>query len=64
MNNTKRNVILATFNGERFVVTYDDGYEKDAARVLGRWAENPALNFSWLQANAMLKTMKGAYREN
>lgn len=43
--------VLALVKGEeRYIFLYDDAHRADALRMLGRFASNPQLSFSWYDA--------------
>jgi hypothetical protein len=44
------NVIALVKGGERYVFLYDDESRAEALQVLGRYASNPELSFSWYDA--------------
>lgn len=44
------NVIALVKGGERYVFLYDDESRDAAERVLGKFAADPQLNFSWHDA--------------
>jgi len=47
------NVIALVKGGERYVFLYDDDSRAEALRVLGRYASNPDLSFSWYDASVL-----------
>jgi hypothetical protein len=47
------NVIALVKGGERYVFLYDDDSRAEALRVLGRFAANPDLSFSWYDASVL-----------
>jgi hypothetical protein len=44
------NVIALVKGGERYVFLYDDDSRAEAISVLGKFAANPELSFSWYDA--------------
>jgi len=46
----KINVTALAFGGERYVFLYEDGRERDVFAVVGRFAANPELAFTWNHA--------------
>jgi hypothetical protein len=50
MHSRDINVIALVKGGERYVFLYDDDSRAEALRVLGRYASNPDLSFSWYDA--------------
>ena len=47
------NVILLTKGKEQWFFVYEDGLEADVLRLLGRYASNPDLDFTWYDAAAL-----------
>ncbi|RLS35438.1 MAG: hypothetical protein DWH79_02095 [Planctomycetota bacterium] len=47
------NVIALVKGEERYVFLYDDDSKAEALRVLGRFASNPDLSFSWYDASVL-----------
>jgi len=41
-----------------YVVAYDDDTKAEALRVIGRWASNPNLNFTWYDAALMSQRIR------
>ena len=41
------NVLAMVKGNERYVFLFDDGSRAETLRVLGRYASNPELSFSW-----------------
>ena len=59
------NVIALVKGGERYVFLYDDESRAEALRVLGRYASNPDLSFSWYDAAVLgQKVRQNAPRVN
>lgn len=44
------NVLALVKGEERYIFLYDDAHRADALRMLGRFASNPELSFSWYDA--------------
>ena len=44
------NVLAIVKGGEKYVFLYDDKNKGEALRVLGRFASNPELSFTWYYA--------------
>lgn len=44
------NCLALVKGAERYVVLYEDARRSDAVRLLGRWAANPDLSFTWYDA--------------
>lgn len=43
---------------ERFIVIWADDQAEEALRVLGRWASNPELSFTWYDASVVSKRIR------
>lgn len=54
----ERNVLALVKNGERYVFIYEDGREDGIARVFGRFAANPELNFTWYEAAVLNQKLR------
>lgn len=58
-NNKKDvNVLILIKEGERYVFAYDDDQRPEAMRVLGRFACNPELSFTWYDAAVLSRRMR------
>lgn len=44
------NVLALVKGEERYIFLYDDAHRADALRMLGRFASNPELSFTWYDA--------------
>ena len=44
------NVLALVKGGEKYIFLYDDSQRTRTLRVLGRFASNPELSFSWYDA--------------
>jgi len=44
------NVLALVKGGEKYIFLYDDDNRARALRLLGRYASNPELSFSWYDA--------------
>jgi hypothetical protein len=45
-------------DGNKFVLFYDDEQEAEALRMIGRWACNPDLSFTWTDAAALSQRIR------
>lgn len=63
------NVLALVKGAERYVFLFDDASRAEALRVLGRYASNPELSFTWYDAavlsqkvrqSAPVKSLEGA----
>ena len=43
---------------ERYVVVWRDGQKAAALRVIGEWAENPDLSFTWYHAAVLSQRIR------
>ncbi len=58
------NVIALVKGGERYVFLYDDDSRAEATRVLGRYASNPELSFSWYDAAVLGQKVRQSSRRS
>ncbi len=52
------NVLALVKGSERYVFLYDDDRRADALRVLGRFASNPELSFTWYDAAVLSQKIR------
>jgi len=52
------NVLAIAKDGERFLFLYDDDSVEELIRVLGQYAADTELNFSWYDAALLSKRIK------
>ena len=52
------NVLALVKGAERYVFLYDDASRAEALRVLGRYASNPELSFSWYDAAVLSQKIR------
>jgi hypothetical protein len=52
------NVLTLVKGEERYVFLYDDASRAECLRVLGRFAANPELNFTWYDAAVLSQRMR------
>lgn len=52
------NVLALVKGTERYVFLYDDASRAEALRVLGRYASNPELSFSWYDAAVLSQKIR------
>jgi hypothetical protein len=51
--------VLALIKGEeRYIFLYDDAHRTETLRMLGRYAANPELSFTWYDAAVMSKKIR------
>jgi len=52
------NVLAMVKGNERYVFLFDDGSRSETLRVLGRYASNPELSFSWHDAAVLSQRIR------
>ena len=52
------NVLALVKDGQRYVFLYDDISHDELLRTLGRYAEDPELNFSWYDMAALSQKVR------
>jgi hypothetical protein len=52
------NVLALVKGAERYVFLYDDASRAETLRVLGRYASNPELSFSWYDAAVLSQKIR------
>ena len=52
------NVLALVKGSERYVFLYDDVSRAEALRVLGRYASNPDLSFTWYDAAVLSQKVR------
>lgn len=52
------NVLALVKGEERYVFLYDDARRADTLRVLGRFASNPELSFTWYDAAVLSQKIR------
>jgi len=57
------NVLALVKGAERYVFLYDDASRAEALRVLGRYASNPELSFTWYDAAVLSQKIRQESRE-
>ena len=58
------NVLALVKGEERYIFLYDDGNRSKALRVLGRYASNTDLSFSWYDAAVLSQKIRRQHEEN
>jgi hypothetical protein len=58
------NVLALVKGSERYVFLYDDTSRAEALRVLGRYASNPDLSFSWYDAAVLSQKIRQSSQKN
>lgn len=51
--NSGMNVVCLVKGDERYVFLFDDDHKAETLRVIGRYATNPELSFTWYDAAVM-----------
>ncbi|MEX0977908.1 MAG: hypothetical protein WDZ48_03600 [Pirellulales bacterium] len=57
------NVLALVKGAERYVFLYDDSSRAETLRVLGRYASNPELSFSWYDAAVLSQKIRQESRQ-
>ena len=57
------NVLALVKGDERYIFLYDDDHRSDALRMLGRFASNPELSFSWYDAAVLSQRVRQSAQE-
>jgi hypothetical protein len=52
------NVLALVKGSERYIFLYDDASRAEALRVLGRYASNPELSFTWYDAAVLSQKIR------
>ena len=52
------NILILVKGGERYVIAYSDDQQAEAKRLLGRWASNKELSFTWYDAAMLSQRMR------
>lgn len=52
------NVLALVKGEERYVFLYDDASRAEALRILGRYASNPELSFTWYDAAVLSQKIR------
>jgi len=52
------NVLALVKGQERYIFLYDDEHMSEALRMLGRFASNPELSFSWYDAAVLSQRIR------
>jgi len=58
VNDDDINVLALVKGRERYVFLYDDTQRAEALRMLGRYASNPELSFSWYDAAVLSQKVR------
>lgn len=58
--NTDITFIVLPRGNERYVVIFDDKHRAETLRVIGRWAANPELGFTWYNAAIMSQQIRAS----
>jgi len=52
------NVLALVKGSERYIFLYDDGNRAETLRMLGRYASNPELSFTWYDAAVLSQKVR------
>ena len=58
------NVLALVKGAERYVFLYDDSSRAETLRVLGRYASNPELSFTWYDAAVLSQKIRQQLEES
>jgi hypothetical protein len=58
------NVLALVKGAERYVFLYDDSSRAETLRVLGRYASNPELSFTWYDAAVLSQKIRQESQKN
>jgi hypothetical protein len=58
------NVLALVKGSERYVFLYDDSSRAETLRVLGRFASNPELSFTWYDAAVLSQKIRQESRKH
>ena len=59
----RKHVLAFEKAGERYVFLYDDSSRAETLRVLGRYASNPELSFTWYDAAVLSQKIRQESRQ-
>ena len=57
------NVLALVKGRDRYIFLYDDSQKAEALRVLGRFASNPELSFTWYDAAVLSQKIRQESRK-
>lgn len=57
------NVLALVKGSERYVFLYDDSSRAETLRILGRYASNPELSFTWYDAAVLSQKIRQETRK-
>jgi len=60
---TSLNAIAQVKGQERVIFLFDADRQSDVLRVLGRWASNPELSFSWYDAAVLSQRVRSLCKD-
>lgn len=58
VNDDDINVLALVKGSERYIFLYDDSQRAETLRILGRYASNPELSFSWYDAAVLSQKVR------
>ena len=58
------NVLALVKGPERYIFLFDDAHRAETLRVLGRFASNPELSFTWYDAAVLSQKIRQQDRPN
>jgi hypothetical protein len=57
------NVLALVKGAERYVFLYDDDSRAETLRILGRYASNPELSFTWYDAAVLSQKIRQEHKK-
>ena len=58
------NVLALVQGSDRYIFLYDDDNRAETLRMLGRYASNPDLSFSWYDAAVLSQKIRQEFKES
>ncbi len=56
--NDEIQVVAMPKGNDRYIVLFDEAHRADALRTIGRWASDPQLSLTWLDAAEMSSSIR------
>lgn len=64
MSQQELNVLAMVKGEERYIFLFDEASRTETLRVLGRYASNPELNFTWYDAAVLSQKIRESARSS
>lgn len=58
MEDTDTNFVVMAKGVEKYVLVFDEAHRADAMRTLGRWASDPQLSLTWMDAAELSSSIR------